>query len=589
MLRATPGRSPSQLKGSCGGNSRSIHSSNTLGFNRGRSMKKLIVLVALLIIGGLVLFGVGHTNSAKGTYRLTLQEANKNKILLLTVGSEPRTLDPQQAQGVTEHHIIMAMIEGLVAPSIDDQSKVVPEMADRWEHNDDYSVWTFHIGENRKWSNGDLVTAQDFVFSYKRMLTASFGAQYSENLFILKGAEDYYRGKITDFEQVGVKALDDHTLRIELVGPTPYLLSLVQHDSWLPVNPKAILSFGKIDTRDSKWTSAENFVGNGPFKMKSWRPNDVIEVVRNPLYWDAENVKLNGINFYSIENLNTMERAFQAGQLHKTDQVPLDKVPYYRRTHPELIRIDPYEGTYFYRINVARKPLNDPKVRLALNLAVDREAIVKNILREDQKPATGYTPPGMGDYKPLNEIAYDPARARQLLAEAGYPNGKGFPKFTIHFNTLESHRAFAEAIQQMWKEELNIDVGLENQEWKVYLDTQNNKNYDLSRSAWIGDFMDPVTFLSMWTTGNGNNNTNWGNPKFDALIEQAARTGDPNARLEILHQAEDLFLSEAPVVLVYWYTNAYLLQPSVQNWNPLVLGNHNYKYIDLKAEREPIR
>jgi len=552
-------------------------------------MKKLILLLALLIVGGLVLFGVGHTNSANGTYSLTLQEANKNKILLLTVGSEPRTLDPQQAQGVTEHHIIMAMIEGLVAPSIDDQSKVVPGMADRWEHNDDYSVWTFHIGENRKWSNGDPVTAQDFVFSYKRMLTASFGAQYSENLFILKGAEDYYRGKITDFEQVGVKALDDHTLRIELVGPTPYLLSLVQHDSWLPVNPKAILSFGKIDTRDSKWTSAENFVGNGPFKMKSWRPNDVIEVVRNPLYWDAENVKLNGINFYSIENLNTMERAFQAGQLHKTDQVPLDKVPYYRRTHPELIRIDPYEGTYFYRINVARKPLNDPKVRLALNLAVDREAIVKNILREDQKPATGYTPPGMGDYKPLNEIAYDPARARQLLAEAGYPNGKGFPKFTIHFNTLESHRAIAEAIQQMWKEELNIDVGLENQEWKVYLDTQNNKNYDLSRSAWIGDFMDPVTFLSMWTTGNGNNNTNWGNPKFDALIEQAARTGDPNARLEILHQAEDLFLSEAPVVLVYWYTNAYLLQPSVQNWNPLVLGNHNYKYIDLKAEREPIR
>jgi oligopeptide transport system substrate-binding protein len=552
-------------------------------------MKKLIVLVASLMIACLVLFGVGHTNSGHGTYSLTLQEANKNKILLLTVGSEPRTLDPQQAQGVTEHHIIMAMIEGLVAPSIDDQAKVVPGMADRWEHNDDHSVWTFHIGENRKWSNGDPVTAQDFVFSCKRMLTASFGAQYSENLFILKGAEEYYRGKITDFEKVGVKALDDHTLRIELVGPTPYLLSLVQHDSWLPVNPKAILSFGKIDTRDSKWTSAENFVGNGPFKMKSWRPNDVIEVVRNPFYWDAENVKLNGINFYSIENLNTGERAFQAGQLHKTDQVPLDKVPYYRRTHPELIRIDPYEGVYFYRINVARKPLNDPKVRLALNLAVDRDAIVKNILREDQKPATGYTPPGMGDYKPLNKIAYDPARARQLLAEAGYPNGKGFPKFTIHFNTMESHRAIAEAIQQMWKEELNIDVGLENQEWKVYLDTQNNKNYDLSRSAWIGDFMDPVTFLSMWTTGNGNNNTNWGNPKFDALIEQAARTGDPNARLEILHQAEDLFLSEAPVVLVYWYTNAYLLQPSVQNWNPLVLGNHNYKYIDLKAEREPVK
>jgi len=552
-------------------------------------MNKLILLAALLMVGGLVWLGAGRATATRTAYSLTLQEANKNKILLLTVGSEPRTLDPQEAQGVTEHHIIMAMIEGLVAPSIDDQSKVVPGMADRWEHNEDYSVWTFHIGEDRKWSNGDPVTAQDFVFSYKRMLTSSFGAQYSENLFILKGAEDYYRGKITDFDQVGVKALDPHTLRIELVGPTPYLLSLVQHDSWLPVNPKAILSFGNIDTRDSKWTRAENYIANGPFKMKSWRPNDVIEVVRNPLYWDAANVKLNGINFFSIENLNTAERAFQAGQLHKTDQVPLDKVPYYRRTRPELIRIDPYEGVYFYRINIARKPLDNPKVRLALNLAVDRDAIVKNILREDQKPATGYTPPGMGDYQPLDKMQYDPERARQLLAEAGYPNGKGFPKFTIHFNTLESHRAIAEAIQQMWKEELNIDVGLENQEWKVYLDTQNNKNYDISRSAWIGDFMDPVTFLSMWTTGNGNNNTNWGNPKFDAFIEQAARTGDPKARLEILRQAEDLFLSKAPIVLVYWYTNAYLLQPSVQNWNPLVLGNHNYKYIDLKSEQEPIK
>jgi oligopeptide transport system substrate-binding protein len=552
-------------------------------------MKKLILLATLLVVGGLLWLGAGHLTATTTAYSPTLQEANRNKILLTTVGSEPRTLDPQASQGVTEHHIIMSMIEGLVAPSIDDQAKVVPGMADRWQHNEDYSVWTFHIGEDRKWSNGDPVTAQDFVFSYQRMLTASFGAQYADNLFILKGAEDYYRGKITNFDQVGVKAIDPHTLHIELVGPTPYLLSLVQHDSWLPVNPKAILKFGKIDTRDSKWTRAENYIANGPFKMKSWRPNDVIEVVRNPLYWDAANVKLNGINFYSIENGNTQERAFQAGQLHMTDQIPLDKVPYYRRKHPELIRIDPYEGVYFYRINVARKPLDDPKVRLALNLSVDREAIVKNILREDQKPATGYTPPGMGDYQPLDKMHYDPARARQLLAEAGFPNGKGFPKFTIHFNTMESHRAIAEAIQQMWKEELNIDVGLENQEWKVYLDTQNNKNYDLSRSGWIGDFMDPVTFLSMWTTGNGNNNTNWGNPKFDAFIEQATRTGDPKARLEILHQAEDLFLSESPVVPISWSNNAYLLQPSVQNWNPLVLGNHNYKYIDLKLEQEPIK
>ena len=552
----------------------------------GQAVKTVIGLITVLFAGFLVWKFVRGAAADRSSYSLTLREANRNKILLMTVGSEPRTLDPQEAQGVTEHHIIMAMIEGLVAPSINDQATAVPGMADRWEHNDDYSVWTFHIGEDRKWSNGDPVTAEDFVFSYKRMLTASFGAQYAENLYILKGAEEYYKGKTRNFDDVGVKAIDEHNLRIELVGPTPYLLSLVQHDSWLPVNAKAILKFGHIDTRDTKWTHPGNYVANGPFIMKTWRPNDVIEVIRNPLYWDAANVKLNGINFYSIENANTAGRAFQAGQLHKTDQVSLDKVPYYRRVHPELIRIDPSEGVYFYRINISRKGLDNPKVRLALNLAIDRDGIVKNILREDQKPATGFTPPGMGDYTPLKKITYDPERARQLLAEAGYPKGKGFPKFTLHFNTSESHRAIAEAIQQMWKEELGIDVTLENQEWKVYLDTQNSMNYDISRSGWIGDFIDPVTFLSMWTTGNGNNNTHWANSKYDALIEQAARTGDPKARLDILHQAEELFLSEVPVVLIYWYTNTYLLRPAVQNWYPLVLGNHNYKYINLKDELE---
>ncbi len=549
-------------------------------------MKKLVLLLLFAFCVAVVWVGVRRAAATKIGNCLNLFEANKNKILLTTVGSEPRTLDPHAATGVTEHQIIMAMIEGLVAPSIDDQSKVVPGIADRWEHNDDASIWTFHIGENRKWSNGEPVRAQDFLFSYKRMLTASFGAQFSDSLFILKGAEDYYNGKDTDFDHVGVKAVDDHTLRMEMVGPTPYLLSLVQHDAWKAVYPGAVLKFGKIDTRDSAWTRPENYVANGPFKMKSWHPNDVIEVVRNPMYWDASNVKLNGINFYSIENLDTQERAFAAGQLHITDQLPPDKTAYYRREHPEYLQINPYEGVYFYKLNIARKPLDNPKVRLALNLAIDREAIVKNILRQNQKPATGYTPPGMGDYKPLNKITYDPVRARQILAEAGYPDGKGFPAFTIHFNTLESHRTIAEAIQQMWKENLNINVTLENQEWKVYLDTQLNKNYDISRSAWIGDYMDPVTFLSTWTTGNGNNNTNWGSPKYDALIEEAARTGDPVKRFQVLHDAEDLLLTELPIIPLYWYTKPFLIQPSVQNWFPLVLDDHNYKFVDLKSDVE---
>ncbi len=542
-------------------------------------MKRLILFLIPMVAIGLLWLGAARGRDA-GASR-TLEEANRDKILLITEGTEPRTLDPQIAQGVTESHIINALMSTLVENDLNDQSKEIPGLAERWEHNDDYSVWTFHIRDNARWSNGDPVTASDFVYSYRRMLTASLGAGYADSLFILKGARDYYEGKTKDFGQVGVKAIDDRTLRIELVGPTPYFLSELLHSAWFPVNEKTILKFGKIDDRDTKWTAPGNYVGTGPFILKTWRPNDVIEVVRNPYYWDAQTVKLNGINFYSIENDNTEDRAFRAGQLHKTNTVPLDRIPYYRRERPDLIKITPYEGTYFYRLNVDRKPLNDPRVRLALNLALDRASICRNITRADQKPATGYVPPGMGDYQALNRIAYNPDRARQLLAKAGFPNGKGFPKFNILINTNEAHRTIAEAVQQMWKEELNIDVGIENQEWKVYLDSQNNMNYDISRSAWIADFMDPVTFLDMWTTGNGNNNTHWSNPQYDELIAQAARTGDPAKRLDLLRQAEEVFLSEPPVVLIYWYTRCCLMDPSVQNWNPLVLDNHNYKFIDL--------
>src|SRR5260221_3678236 len=367
------------------------------------------------------------------------EKANRRKFLLLGGGPAPRPLDPATAQGVPEHHIIMGLMDGLMEHDPNDQSKELPGLADRWEHNEDYSVWKFHLRDNAKWSNGDLVTAQDFIFSYKRVLTATLGAPYIDALYILKGARDYAAGKITDFNPVGVHAEDPHTLKIELIGPPPYFLSAILHTAWFPVHMPTILKFGKMNERDTKWTEPENYVGTGPFILKTWRQNDVIEVVRNPLYWDAATVKLNGINFYSIESTDTQERAFEAGQLHKTLDVPLDRVPYYRREHPELIRIDPYEGVYFYRLNVQRKPLDDPRVRLALNLAVNRSQIVTDITRGKQHPATGVTHSGMEGYEPLDEIHYDPEQARRLLAEAGYPNGKGSQKFNILISTYQVH------------------------------------------------------------------------------------------------------------------------------------------------------
>src|SRR5258708_10084498 len=297
---------------------------------------------------------------------------------------------------------------GLVENEEYDQAKQGPGLDDHWDDNEDYAGWNFHSGGNGKWWNGEAVTGEDFVDSYKRMLTASLGAVYADALFIMKGALDYYEGKLADFREVGVHAENPQTHKIELVGPMPYFLTAILHPAWYPVHIPTILKFGRIDERDTKWTLPGNYVGTGPFILKTWRQNDVIEVVRNPLYWDAATVKLNGINFYSIENSDTAERAFEAAQLHKTLDVPLDRIHYYRREHPERIRIDPSLADYFYRLNTQLKPLDNPKVRLALNLAVNREEIVTNSSSARQPPETGIVPPGMAGYEPLDAIHYDP-------------------------------------------------------------------------------------------------------------------------------------------------------------------------------------
>ena len=409
----------------------------------------------------------------------TLIEANRHKILLLTVGSEPKSLDPSLVEGIPDGRILAALVEGLVISDPKDASKQDPGVAESWEHNEDASVWTFHIRLDAKWSNGDPVTAGDFVFSFQRVLTAQLGSTNSNFFFVFKGAEAYLRRQITNFDEVGVKAVDPHTLRLDLIGPDPFLTALLAAQQFYPVHPPTILKFGTIGQRDTKWTAPGNYVGNGPFVLKTWRKNDVIEVVKNPNYWDAATVKLNGIRFYAIQDIDTADRAFRAGQLHKTDQVPLDRIPYYRREQPEILQLAPYLGVYFYNLNVGRKPLDNPKVRLALSLSIDRLMLVQNVLRAKQQPATGFIPPGLSDYPVATRIAYDPGRARQLLAESGYPDGRGFPKLSIVMNTSQTHRTIAEAIQQMWREELNIEVGIENQEWKVFLDTLTKHHFDM--------------------------------------------------------------------------------------------------------------
>lgn len=545
-------------------------------------MRRFLKVVFVAGVGAsLLIWYVAQVTKARVRESPTLIEANRHKILLLTVGTEPGSLDPQVARGIPERQIMEALFEGLVIPDPKDSSKQIPGVAQSWEHNEDYSAWTFHLRPEAKWSNGDSLTADDFLFSIKRALTASLGAPFADLFFVIKGAREYLRGEIHDLNQVGVKVVDPRTLHYELVGPDPYFTALITHHAFFPVHPPTILKFGTIGQRDTSWTRPGNLVSNGPFVLKTWRKNDVIEVVKSLTYWDAGFVKLHGIHFYSIEDLNTEDRAFRAGQLHLTASVPLDKVPYYRREAPGLLRIAPYLGVYYYVLNVMEKPLDDPRVRLALSLALDRESLVRNILRANQQPATGIIPPGISNYSVAHRLGYDPDRARQLLAEAGYPGGYGFPALHIFINTLEAHRTIAEAIQQMWKDELNIDVGIENQEWKVYLETLSKRHFDIGRLGWIGDTY-PESFLRIWKTESPNNFAGWNNPKYDDLLARVDRTGDLPQRVDLAHQAEDLLLNESPVIPIYWYSSLHLVHPSVTGWYSNVLDDHPYKFVDLE-------
>lgn len=532
--------------------------------------------VSFLLLAASMFCGCGRRETR-------VEHGNHERVLHLNNGSEPQNLDPHVVIGVPEHHVIMALLEGLVS---EDPRGIQPRpgMAERWDLSPDLTVYTFHLRRNARWSNGDPLTAQDFVRSYRRALAPTLASEYAYMLYVMKGAEDFNTGKITDFDQVGVKAVDELTLQITLNAPTPYFLSLLLHYSWFPLHIPTIERHGPLYERGNRWTKPGSFVGNGPFTLEEWKVNHVIVARKNSNYWDAANVKLDKIVFYCIESSDTDERAFRSGQLHKTYVLPETKIDTYRAKYPDRLQIDPFMGIYFYVINTLKPPMNDKRVRRALAMSIDREAIVKNVTRGGQLPAYHFTPPGLEavvGYRARARFPFDIKAANKLLAEAGYPNGKGLPPIEILFNTLETHRSVAEAIQDMWKSNLGIDVRLLNQEWKVYLDSKKTGNYHVARYGWIGDYPDPNSFLDLWVTGGGNNDARWSNADYDRLIREAGRTADLQKRLELFQQAEAILMDELPIIPVYFYTRVYALHPSVQGWYPTILDNHPYQHLWL--------
>ena len=516
-----------------------------------------------------------------GDYENNVYQGNRDGVLHVGNATEPQSLDPHIATGVPEHHIISAVMEGLVAK---DRKTLMPKpgVAESWTISDDLTVYTFKLRRNARWSNGDVHTAHDYAWSWWRALQPALGNQYAYMLFPIDNAQQYYEGDISDFDQVGVKALDDYTLQVTLGNPTPYFLQLLDHYSLYPVHQATILKFGDADERGTRWTYEDNLVSNGPFQLSEWKINRSIAVQKNGYYWDVDNVRLNKIVFYPTENVTTEERMFRAGQLHITNDIPADKIQTYQDANDLSLRIDPYLGTYFYRININTPHLSDKRVRRALGMAIDREKLTKNILKGGQIPAYAITPPGTVGYYADTDLTFDPSAARTLLAEAGYPDGANFPVTEILYNTNEAHRKVAVAIQQMWRENLNLDLQLLNQEWKVYLQTESSGNYQISRAGWIGDYVDPNNFLDMWLCDGGNNRTGWCNPEYDNLILEVAPTMTSHEeRLAVFAKAEKMLLDDMPILPIYTYTSRYLINSAVKNYDSNLMRHPVYKDIFL--------
>ncbi|MEZ5570438.1 MAG: peptide ABC transporter substrate-binding protein [Halioglobus sp.] len=511
-------------------------------------------------------------------------QGNREGILHFGNGTEPQGLDPHVVTGVPESHIISALFEGL---AVKNPYTLEPEpgVAQRWEVSEDGLTVTFYLNPEARWSNGDPMTAADYVWSWQRALNPAMGNQYAYMLYPVKNAEEYATGKLQDFSEVGVKALDDHTLQVQLTAPTPYFIQLMDHHSTFALHRPTIEKFGKATDRFTPWTRVENIVSNGPFVLEDWQLNRRITVKKSDTYWDRDRVKLNGIVFYPTENISSEERMFRVGQLHYTQVVPLDKVPVYRAMADSPYVNAPYLGTYFYLLNTNKPPLDDVRVRQALSLAIDRELLNNTVLHGTNVPAYSITPPGTLGYQPPKLFDHDVARARALLAEAGYPDGKGFPGAQLIYNTSESHLKIAVALQQMWKDALNIDVTITNQEWKVYLDSVDQMDFQMARRGWIGDYVDPNNFLDLFLCGGGNNNTGFCDPVYDEMIQrQAPQAKTRQERYRIFAAAETRLMEQMPIIPIYTYTSNHLVHPSVQGIPSNLMDYVNFKYVSLDAD-----
>ncbi|NLH00531.1 MAG: peptide ABC transporter substrate-binding protein [Clostridiales bacterium] len=576
-----------------------------------RNTKKYLALILAVMMLVSVMAGCGEKKTEEP------KEGAKGFDLAVCLASEPETIDPALNSALDGGNMQHHFFEGLMKWVDDGKGNATldygqAESMDKVVNNDGTVTYTFKIRKDAKWSDGKPVTAGDFVYSWQRLVDHATASPYSAQLDMVKGYAEISLGtptgnkvkdkdgnevdemKYADASTLAVSAPDDSTFVVTLSYDCPYFKEICAFPSTFPVRKDIIESAG------DQWTfKPETYIGNGPYKMSEWVHNSYIKAVKNEYYYDVDKLGPDTITFQLMEDQNAILSAFQSGTLQCiNDGVPPEETQSLLASGD--LKINPQIGTYYVCFQNQKAPFNDPRVREAFSLAIDRNYIVEKVTQTGEVPATAYVPYGIydaegpsgddfrtvgGEYYSVKAEDYKAncEKARQLLAEAGYPNGEGFPTVEYLYNTNERHKAIAEALQQMWKTELGVNVTINNQEWGVFTATRRNGNYMVARNGWVGDYNDPCTFLDMFVTGNGNNDAKYSNAEFDKYIAQAKSTGDAAERMKAFHTAEDILMKESAMAPIYFYTQNYMVDDSIKGIYYTPLGFYFFGYC-TKAE-----
>jgi oligopeptide transport system substrate-binding protein len=525
----------------------------------GKTMKKGIAILLGLVLAASLFAGASSQSSSSRAQELYIMN-----------GTNPQSLDPSQIEGVPEHRIYMALFEGLVRYD-PRTAKAIPGVAESWTFSNNNTVITFTIRQGITWSDGTAITAQNIVDSWLYHLNPTTASEYAYMVgVVVKGADDYNTGNGRR-EDVAIRAVNARTFEVTLVGPVPYAIEMMAHYAFSPLPLHVMERYG------NNWTRPENIVGNGPFVLQEYIPNSRVVVVPNTRYWDRANVHLTKITFDCNENDNTMYQAFISGEADWSTGIPVTRIDEVK-LHPHY-QVSPQAGSYYIIPNTRdHAPLRDVRVRKAISMAINRQELIDNILKGGQLPATAITFP-MEGYTPATGNGYNLTEARRLLAEAGYPNGQGLPSFEYVYNSgVESHRVIGEYLQQTLRNNLGINITLQNMEWATFLDYRKTPSMQLGRAGWIADYLDVQNLLDLIITNGGNNDGHYSNAEYDALIRQASTMPDGPARNAILRQAEDIGITrDQALIPLYYYVNQDMINLDIwEGWYPNAMGVHPY-------------